>query len=49
MFLSETDTHVLHITWRHPEAVATLTADLRSHSFTVSHGNGTTEEVLMSF
>lgn len=49
MFLSETDTHLLHITWRHPEAVATLTADLRTHSFTVSHGNGTTEEVLMSF
>jgi sucrose phosphorylase len=40
--------HRLHITWRHPEATATLKADLRTHNFTVYRGDGTDEEVLMS-
>ena len=39
----------LHITWRHPKATATLKADLGSHDFTVSHGNGADDEILMSF
>ena len=42
--------HRLHITWQHPEATATLKADLRKHSFTVYQGNGKDEdEVYMSF
>ena len=44
-----TKLHRLHITWKHPEATATLKADLRKHSFTVYHGNGKDEdEVYMS-
>ena len=45
----ETEPHRLHFSWQHPEATATLKADLRKHSFSVYQGNGTGEEVLMSF
>ncbi|MDH3888876.1 MAG: glycosidase, partial [Gammaproteobacteria bacterium] len=42
--------HRLHITWQHPEATASLKADLRNSSFTVYQGNGKDEdEVYMSF
>jgi sucrose phosphorylase len=43
MELVDTEPHRLHIVWRHPEATATLRADLRNHSFTVSEGDGDTE------
>ncbi|MEA3274444.1 MAG: alpha-amylase family glycosyl hydrolase [Pseudomonadota bacterium] len=49
MKIFETEPHLLHISWQHPEATATLKADLRKHSFTVYQGDGTDEEVLMSF
>ena len=49
MMIFETEPHLLHISWQHPEATATLKADLRKHSFTVYQGDGTDEEVLMSF
>jgi len=49
MKIFETEAHRLHVSWQHPEATATLKADLRSHSFTVYQGNGAGEEVLMSF
>ena len=50
MKILKTKPHRLHITWQHPEATATLKADLRKHSFTVYHGNGKDEdEVYMSF
>ena len=49
MKIFETGPHLLHISWQHPEATATLKADLRNHSFTVYQGDGTDEEVLMSF
>ena len=49
MKILDTDPHLLHICWQHPEATATLKADLRRHSFTVLQGNGEDEEVLMSF
>jgi sucrose phosphorylase len=49
MKVLETEPHLLHISWQHPEATATLKADLKNHSFTVYQGNGTDEEVLMSF
>ena len=45
----ETESHLLHISWQHPEATATLKADLREHSFTVYKGDGTDKEILMSF
>jgi sucrose phosphorylase len=49
MELLKTKPHRLHIKWQHPEATATLKADLRKHSFTVYHGSGKDEdEVYMS-
>jgi len=44
-----TESHLLHICWQHPEAAATLKANLRDHSFTVYQGEGSDAEVLMSF
>jgi sucrose phosphorylase len=49
MKVFETKPHLLHIAWQHPEATATLKADLRSHRFTVYQGEGAKEEVLMTF
>jgi len=49
MQIFDTEPHLLHIAWRHPEATATLHADLRDHSFTVYHGDAADEEILMSF
>ncbi len=49
MKIFDTEPHLLHISWQHPEATATLKADLRNHSFTVYQGDATNEEVLMSF
>ncbi len=49
MKVIESDPQLLHITWQHPKATATLKADLRNHSFTVYQGDGSDEEVLMSF
>lgn len=49
MKIFDTEPHLLHISWQHPEATATLKADLRNHSFTVYQGDATNEEVLISF
>jgi sucrose phosphorylase len=48
MKIIATEPWLLHISWQHPEASATLKADLRNHSFTVYQGNAGDEEVLMS-
>ena len=48
MKIFETEPHRLHISWQHPEATATLNADLRNHDFTVYQGNGMNEEILLS-
>jgi sucrose phosphorylase len=48
MEVSETDPHLLEICWKHPEATATLKADLLNHGFAVYQGDGANEEVLMS-
>ena len=45
----ETSPGELHINWQHPDASATLKADLHDHSFTVYHDDGRGEDVLMSF
>jgi len=44
----ETEPHLLHISWQHPKASATLKADLRNHSFTVYQGDGSMETPLMT-
>ena len=49
MKIFETEPHRLHFSWQHPEATATLKADLRKYSFTVYQDNGAGEEILMSF
>lgn len=49
MKIDETDSQLLHITWQHPEATATLKADLRNHRFTVYQGDGKDEKVVMAF
>jgi sucrose phosphorylase len=49
MKIFETEPHLLHISWQHPEATVSLKADLRKHSFTVYQCDGADEEVLMSF
>ena len=49
MKVIKTEPQLLHISWQHPEATATLKANLHDHSFTVYQGDGTDEKVLMSF
>ena len=49
MKVLESKPHQLQITWQHPEATATLKANLREHSFTVYHGSSADDaEVYMS-
>lgn len=48
MTIAETEPQLLHISWQHAEATATLKADLITHDFTVYHRTGNTEETIMS-
>jgi sucrose phosphorylase len=48
MTVVETEPHLLHITWCHPEASATLKADLRTHSLTVYGGDAAAETALLA-
>ncbi|MGA7980560.1 MAG: glycosidase [Chromatiaceae bacterium] len=43
MKIFDTEPHLLHISWQHPKATATLKADLRNHSFTVYEGDAARE------
>ena len=38
----------LHLVWQHPQATATLQADLREHSFSVTQDNGVEEQTVMA-
>ena len=38
----------LHLVWRHPQATATLQADLREHRFTITQHNGVEEQTVMA-
>ncbi|MES0326680.1 MAG: glycosidase [Gammaproteobacteria bacterium] len=49
MKVIETEPHLLHINWQHPDASVTLKADLSNHNFTIYQEDGTGEQVLMSF
>jgi sucrose phosphorylase len=40
----DSEPHMLHITWRHPKATATLKANLRRHSFSIAESDGGSEE-----
>ena len=48
MEIHETEPHLLHIAWRHPQATATLRADLREHSFSVYENDGAGERLVIS-
>jgi sucrose phosphorylase len=48
MKVIETEPHLLHISWEHPRATATLKADLRQRSFTVYEGDVVAVEALVS-
>ncbi len=45
----ETEPHLLHIVWQHPQATATLKANLRTHRFSVYQADSADEEALMPF
>ena len=44
----DSEPHLLHLAWRHPDASATLRADLKQLSFTVSSGDAGNEEVVLA-
>ncbi len=48
MEVVETEPQRLHIVWRHPEATATLMADLHTHAFTLFQDRGAGEEIVVS-
>jgi len=45
----DTEPQLLHIHWQHPDATATLKANLGTHGFSVSYDDGSGEKVLMSY
>ncbi len=45
----DTEPQLLHIRWQHPDATATLKANLATHGFSVSYDDGSGEKMLMSF
>jgi len=48
MKILEAEPHLLHIVWQHPEATATLKANLREHSFVVSENDGSSETTMLA-
>ena len=45
----ETDPHLLELTWRHENSLATLQADLRDHSFAITHSHGGGEAEVVKY
>jgi sucrose phosphorylase len=43
------DVHRLHLTWKHHACTATLNADLRDHSFSITHKGDACEEYVMTY
>ena len=41
--------HQLHVTWRHPQATATLKADLSRYHYEIRHGDAQGEKTLMRY
>ncbi|MCW9005121.1 MAG: glycosidase [Gammaproteobacteria bacterium] len=44
-----TDEHQLHLSWKHQECTATLIADLRNYSFSITHKENSSDENIMSY
>ena len=47
--VSSTDEHRLHLTWKNQECAATLIADLRDYSFSITHKENASDENVMSY
>lgn len=47
--VANTDAHLLHLTWRNDVCIATLKANLRDHSFSISHTDASGEESVISY
>lgn len=47
--ISNTDEHRLHLTWKYQECAATLNADLRDYSFSITHNENASDEKVMSY
>lgn len=47
--VSSTDEHCLHLTWKYQECAVTLNADLRDHSFSITHKKNARDENVMSY
>jgi len=47
--VGSTDEHCLHLSWNHQECVATLIADLRTYSFSITHKENANDENVMSY
>ena len=47
--VSSTDEHCLHLTWKYQECTATLNADLRDYSFSITHKKNARDKNVMSY
>jgi len=47
--INSSDEHHLHMSWKHQESVATLKADLRDYSFSITHKENAGNEKEMSY
>jgi len=47
--VSSTDEHRLHLNWKNQAQTATLIADLRDHSFSITHKENASDENVMSY
>lgn len=47
--IGNSDDHRLHLTWENGENVATLVADLRTFSFSITHKEDAEDEIVMSY
>jgi sucrose phosphorylase len=47
--VSSTDEHRLQLTWKHQECAATLNADLRDYSFSITHKENASDENVLSY
>ena len=47
--VNSSDEHCLHLTWKHQESVATLQADLRNYSFSITHKENAGNEKVKTY
>ncbi len=47
--IHSSEVHHLHLTWKHDACIATLNADLRDHSFSITHKGDACEEYVTTY